>query len=221
MEQALKIRCSSLGSIMTDPRSKSETLSETCKKEIRKIWIWDKYRKMKDVTSKHMEKGLENEEQALTMTTEHNGKLYFKNEITLYNDYLKGTPDIIHDTCVIDTKVSWDIFTFMEAELTKAYEYQLRGYMALTGLKSAQLAYVLTDTPEKLIMDEIRRASWKMGMIEVPQEFEDLIRSNMTYDNVPKELRVKTFEITHDEEILQSIYSRIDLCREYYKTIKL
>jgi hypothetical protein len=221
MENTLKIRCSSLGAIMTDPRSKSETLSETCKKEIRKIWIWNNFHKQKDITSKHMEKGLENEEKALTMITEHNGRLYFKNEKSMSNDYLKGTPDIIHETGVIDTKVSWDIFTFMEAEMTKAYEYQLRGYMALTGLKSAQLVYVLTDTPEKLILDEVRRASWKMGMIEVPQEMEDLIRFNMTYDNVPKEKRVKTFEITHDEGILQEIYAKIELCREYYNTIKL
>lgn len=221
MENTLKIRCSSLGAIMTEPQKKTETLSETCKTELRKIWIWNTFRKVNDITSKFIEKGLENEEQALTMITEHDGLLYFKNEKTLENDFIKGTPDIIHNSWIIDTKVSWDIFTFAAAKLTKAYEYQLRGYMALTGVKSARLVYVLTDTPEKMILDEVRRQSWKMGMIDVPQEFEDMIRANMTYDNVPKEMRVKIFEVQHDEQIEQSIYDRVKLCREYYKTIKL
>jgi hypothetical protein len=221
MEQTLKIRCSSLGAIMTEPQKKSETLSETCKTELRKLWIWKQFRKTKDITSKYIEKGLENEEEALTMITEHDGCFYIKNEKTLENDYIKGTPDIIHDSWIIDTKVSWDIFTFAGAKMTKDYEYQLRGYMALTGVNTARLVYVLSDTPEKMIMDEIRRQSWKMGMIEVPQTFEDLIRVNMTYDNVPKESRVKVFQIERDLEIEQQIFDRVELCREYFKTIKL
>jgi hypothetical protein len=221
MENTLKIRCSSLGAIMTDPRTKAETLSETCKTELRKLWIWKQFRKTKDITSKYIEKGLENEEQALTMITEHDGCFYVKNEKTLENDFIKGTPDIIHDSWIIDTKVSWDIFTFAGAKMTKDYEYQLRGYMALTGVNTARLVYVLTDTPEKMIMDEIRRQSWRMGMIEVPQTFEDLIRVNMTYDNVPKESRVKVFQIERDLEIEQQIFDRVELCREYFETIKL
>jgi hypothetical protein len=210
MEQTLKIRCSSLGAIMTDPRTKAETLSETCKTELRKLWIWKQFRKTKDITSKYIEKGLENEEQALTMITEHDGCFYVKNEKTLENDFIKGTPDIIHDSWIIDTKVSWDIFTFAGAKMTKDYEYQLRGYMALTGVNTARLVYVLTDTPDKMIMDEIRRQSWRMGMIEVPQTFEDLIRVNMTYDNVPKESRVKVFQIERDLEIEQQIFDRVE-----------
>jgi hypothetical protein len=58
-------------------------------------------------------------------------------------------------------------------------------------------------------------------MIEVPQTFEDLIRVNMTYDNVPKESRVKVFQIERDLEIEQQIFDRVKLCREYYNTIKL
>ena len=221
MEQTLKIRCSSLGAIMTDPRTKAETLSETCKTELRKLWIWKQFRKTKDITSKYIEKGLENEEQALTMITEHDGCFYIKNEKTLENDFIKGTPDIIHDSWIIDTKVSWDIFTFAGAKMTKDYEYQLRGYMALTGVNTARLVYVLTDTPDKMILDEIRRQSWRMGMIEVPQTFEDLIRVNMTYDNVPKESRVKVFEIERDLEIEKQIFDRVELCREFFETIKL
>jgi len=221
MENTLKIRCSSLGAIMTEPQKKTEPLSETCKTELRKLWIWKQFRKTKDITSKYIEKGLENEEQALTMITEHDGCFYVKNEKTLENDFIKGTPDIIHDSWIIDTKVSWDIFTFAGAKMTKDYEYQLRGYMALTGVNTARLVYVLTDTPDKMIMDEVRRQSWKMGMIEVPQTFEDLIRVNMTYDNVPKESRVKVFQIERDLEIEQQIFDRVKLCREYFKTIKL
>jgi hypothetical protein len=43
----------------------------------------------------------------------------------------------------------------------------------------------------------------------------------MTYDNVPKESRVKVFQIERDLEIEQQIFDRVKLCREYYNTIKL
>lgn len=221
MEKSLKIRCSSLGAIMTEPQKKSETLSETCKSELIKLWIWENYRKSKDITSKYLEKGLENEEQALTMLTEHDGVFYVKNDKTLQNDYIKGTPDIIHNSWIIDTKVSWDIFTFVTAKMTKSYEYQLRGYMALTGIMSARLVYVLTDTPEKMILDEIRRQAWKLGMIDTTPEFDEVIRQNMTFDNVPKESKVKCFEVSHDDEIINQMYAKIEQCREFYKKIKL
>ncbi len=60
-----KIRCSAIGQLMTEARSKSEPLSETAKEYIRQQWIADTYGRQKDFSSKAIQKGIANEEQGI------------------------------------------------------------------------------------------------------------------------------------------------------------
>ena len=52
MKHEFIARCSSLGALMTNPRAKSETLSETAKKEIEKVVLFNKYGIEEDFSSK-------------------------------------------------------------------------------------------------------------------------------------------------------------------------
>ena len=66
----MKWRPSQLGKLMTNPRSKSEVLSETAKSEIRRIAKQDFYGFNTELRTKPMIKGTEWEQEALTYSTQ-------------------------------------------------------------------------------------------------------------------------------------------------------
>jgi hypothetical protein len=209
---------------MTEPRSKSENLSETTKTFLKEWWLEEKYRRVKEIDSKYLTKGIEKEESAISLLQEYflkNGKnvLLKKNEQFFENDFITGTPDLILSDCIIDIKCSWGIFTFpfWDKEVkTKDYFYQLQGYMALTGRQSAKLAYCLVNTPEMLVQDEIYRSSFKF---DTSGELEEQIRRNHNFDDIPLEDKIRLFDIPRDEGVIQKIYQRVAQCREYLATI--
>ena len=93
------------------------------------------------------------------------------------------------------------------------------GYIYLSGHEQAQLTYCLVNTPEEIILDEIRREHWKMNSVWQGDEDEHLVayvRSKHDFSHIPKEVRVKNFIIERDEEIIDKIKSRVEQCREYY-----
>ena len=57
-----KARCSKLGAIMTNPRSKTEILSETTKTYLIEWILEKKYGRKKEFSNKYLEKGLTTEQ---------------------------------------------------------------------------------------------------------------------------------------------------------------
>ena len=92
--------------------------------------------------------------------------------------------------------------------------------MSLTGLRLAKLVYCLVDTPEQMIQDEIRRQTWKKGLIDSTPELEAEVYSQMTFENIPEELRIRIFDVEYCEQTIKAIEDRVILCREYYNTLK-
>lgn len=225
----MKIRCSSLAAIMTEPRSKSETLSETCKTHLIELFVEERYGRTKDVETRYMEKGLALEQDALTMYSRLTKTFFVKNETRLSNDWITGEPDAfigksIQDADVIvDTKCSWDLFSFWKArtsDVNKAYFWQLTGYMALTGARSARLVYCLLDTPESLILAEQKRLWWKLDVIDemAHPEYQagcKEIQHNMTFGDIPIKDRCFVVNIERDPDAIKAIYSRVEQCREW------
>ena len=86
--------------------------------------------------------------------------------------------------------------------------------MHLTGIKKAKLIYVLMDTPEHLIEKDFR---WNN-----PRElaYEDF-REKYLFTTIEDKYRIKTFDIEYDTEIVEQIYNRVDLCREYIDKITI
>jgi hypothetical protein len=213
-------RCSQLGSLMTEPKSKTEMISETTKKYLIEVYAYLKYGRRADIVNKYVQKGLAVEEDSITLYSRITGDLFLKNEETMQNEFIKGTPDLKTDP-IIDIKSSWDIFTFLKAKnspLDKGYYWQLQGYMWLTGTLNAKLAYCLVNTPEQLINDQKRKFMWNANMIDESElsvaAFEEIER-NGVYDDIPMSERLHTFDIAFNPEDIERLKQRIIDCRLY------
>ena len=219
----MKIRCSSLGKIMTAPRSKSEVLSQTAKSYIEELAKEHLFGIKKVFKSRYTDKGNEVEEQAIELTEDVLGfEFLTKNEKYFENDYIKGTPDVITTSLIIDVKSSWsgETFPFFESELpNKDYYYQVMGYMWLTGKQNALISYCLINTPEEIVNDEIRRTAWGKYEIEPSEETIREVQSIHNFNHIPKDRRVKAFHVEFNEGVINEMKTRIEECRKYFNNL--
>lgn len=224
----IKFRCSSLGHLMTEARSKSEPISETTKTHLVDVYVSEVYGRYTDIMNKYIAKGNQVEDDSITLFSRVNKTFFRKNEDHLSNDFIKGTPDlfvgekIYSATEIIDIKSSWDIFTFFRTkskDVNKLYYWQLMGYMALTGATSATLAYCLVNTPDTLINDEKRKLHWKMGLIDDnhPDFIEacEKIDRLSIYDDIPMHDRILTIKVERNDEVIERLYKRVMECRHW------
>jgi hypothetical protein len=102
-----------------------------------------------EIFSKYLNKGNECENEAIQEVGYYFGIFdVAKNTETFENEYMTGTPDLIADNVVFDTKCSWNHKTFLDSvynPINADYYAQLQGYMKLTGLSHAELCYVLIE----------------------------------------------------------------------------
>ena len=219
----LKIRCSALGKIMTNARSKSEVLSKTCKSYLQELAIEEMYGIKKEFSSRYTDKGIEVERTSIDLVQDNcDFGFMYKNEEHFENDYLTGTPDVNTDNILLDVKSSYDATTFpwFEEEIpNKDYYYQLQGYMALCNKRKSVLAYCLVNTPFQIVEDEVRRAHWKEHLIDESEELRADVEARHNFDHIPPEKRIKTFEVRYDKDVVKAIYERIKECRKYYETL--
>ena len=205
-------------------RDAKPELSKGAKTYIRELWLEDNYGIKQEINSKYIDKGNEVESLSIKLAelTADLGELY-KNEEYFENNYVKGTPDVITDSHIIDVKSSWSAatFPFFDEVLTnKNYEWQLKAYCWLTNIHKAYLSYCLVPTPEILIQDEIKRVSWKRGEIEISQEVEDEVRAFHNLEAIPIWERIKSFEVTLNSDDIVKMRDKVTLAREYYNTLK-
>lgn len=220
---------SSLGRIMTNGRNKNEVFGETCKAHLMECYVSHMYGRTKDITSKYLEKGTEVEEDAITLYSRVKRKFFKKNKDEITNDFFIGTPDLFEGESIrsadiiTDIKSPWDIFTFynvLSKPINKDYQWQLLGYMDLTGAKVGKLAYCLVDAPLKLINDAKRKLEWSMGVID-PDADENYqaaceeLEKLMTYGDIPIEERWIEFTVDRDDEMIKEAHDKIVLCREF------
>lgn len=219
-----KVRASGAGKVMTDPSSKSEALSKTCKTYVRNQWIADHYHREKDYSSRAIQKGLLMEEEGITMLSLRYGEMLTKNEKWYQDKDLTGTPDVVMDDTVCDIKCSYDIWTFAAADGTdKDYKWQLQVYMELLNLDKAALVYCLTDTPDVVIQAEMRSIAWKLQMTD-EYELERLekdLRKQLTFSDIPVTSRIKIFNFERDKEGIARLRTRVEQCRDYYESLTL
>lgn len=230
-------RCSSLGHIMTEPKSKADkdagNLSETAKTHLIDIFVSKKYNRQNNIQNKYIQKGLMVEEDSITLYSRVKKQFFKKNKERISNEFITGEPDLYEGTnilkadVIIDAKSSWDIFTFFRTKtkpVNSDYYWQGQGYMALTGAKKFILAYCLVNTPGILINDEKRRLLYKMGV--ATEENEDFIQACeelerlMKYDDIPMQERVIEFEIERNEDDIQAACANVIKCRKYLNELE-
>ena len=218
------VRCSSLGKLMTEPRSKSEVLSQTAKSYIEDLFNELEFGYRKEFSSRYTDKGLEMEDEAIQFASEQfDWEFVVKNTERFTNDYITGEPDINTDSLLADIKCSWSLDTYpmFEADLkNKDYYWQLQGYMWLTGKTQAELVYCLMNTPLQIVEDEVRRAHWKAGLIDEDIDLRHEVQLKHNYDNIPSKLRVKRYIVERDEKAIEKIIDKVEIAREYYKMLK-
>ena len=193
----MKWRPSQLGKLMTNPRSKSEVLSETAKSEIRRIAKEDFFGYTSEIRTKPMIKGTDWEQDGIDLLNNVRFTNYTKNNIRVENEYMSGCCDILTDDLIIDIKSSWSLETFpatpSEGE-SSDYEWQGRAYMWLYDRPSFELIYTMYDTDDDLLTDWDNKSIHKVKHIpahhrvtviryERDTQYEDLIRERLIHCN--------------------------------------
>ncbi len=229
----VKIRCSSLGSLFTEPVSKADkdagNLSKTAKSHLIEVYARELWGVERDIVTKQMKKGIQAEESALTLLSRIDKKLYTKNEEHKSNDWIQGTADIVDDDLIVDNKCSWDAFSFLPKliePIDKDNYYQLVGYMWLWEKNNGRISHTLVDTPQNIIDGELYRLLRSMDVateenIEYKKAAEKLI-SNMKFDHLPMEQRVINYFVTRDEQFEETIAKipvKVEKAREFLQEL--
>jgi len=217
----LKIRCSSLPKIMTQPKLKADKdagkLSETAKSYIEELFISYRYGRSKYTSNKYTNKGIVVEQDSIDLYNRLNGTEFVKNSLCYQNEFITGTPDIIASNAVIDIKSSWDIFTFpmFNDDAWKDYYWQMQGYMMLTGKEVAKVVYCLTNADDDTIFGEAKKLYYNQGI----EEAIEIKRAELTYDDIIDSERVREFIVFRSQEDINKISEQVEKCRVYYKKI--
>lgn len=196
----IKFRCSSLGKLMTSPRSKSETISETAKSYIKSLVKEEYFGYKSQISSKEIEKGHQVEIENIEMYNQVFMTDFEKNRERRTNDYLSGEPDAIDGDVILDVKSPWSLETFpltSEDADSKAYEWQMRGYMMLFDKPKAIIAYCMATTPEHLI------SPWDNADIHI-------------VDHIDAKKRITTVEVLRDASIEDEMIARLKECQKFY-----
>ena len=201
----MKFRCSSLGKLMTEPRSKSEgPLSVGAKTYIRELAAQEIFGVDFVVSSKAMEKGIEAEGDSIDLLNSVRGLSLVKNTERRSNDFITGECDLFDASARRghDIKTSWSIATFpitvADCE-DKLYEWQVRCYMALWDAEEWEVNYCLVDTPDRLIGFE-------------PMDLH-------VVSHLPEWMRVTTWTIKRDLEKEAAIFEKVKAANEYMNLV--
>ena len=225
--QRFKVRASSAGKLMTNPRSKSEILSKTAKTYI-KEWILEQPEffdmKVSDVSSIQISKGNAVEKDAIDLIMKHkyNDQFMVPNTTSFESDYMKGTPDAIMKDHIFDCKSSWTArtFPFFEKELpTKDYYWQGQCYMYMAEKEHFKVYYVLMDTPDDLIESAAYKKARELGYSEPNMEIWEDCLKRMKVDHVIPEMRIKEFSFDYDQGAINDLIERVEIARNYIEEL--
>lgn len=195
-------RCSSIGKMMTEPKTKAEgPLSVGAKTYIRQLAAQEIFGVDFEVSSKAMEKGIVVEDESIQLLNRVRGLNLAKNTERKTNDYITGEADLYDPERKRghDLKSSWSVATFPICELDcvdKLYEWQMRGYMMLWDCDEWEVNYALVDTPDNLVGYE----PMQMHVVS----------------HIPEHMRITTWTIKRDKEKEAAIEEKVKHAREYF-----
>lgn len=202
----LKIRASSIGKIMGEPRSKSAgPLSETAKTYIRQLASEAIFGIDFEIDGKELQKGIECEDESIALYNRVYGRALAKNQERRTDEYFSGESDLPDVDEVVDIKTAWSLKTFplsrddMAEAQAKLYEYQLRAYMRLWDKPRARLAYCMVNTPDRLI-------GYESILIHV-------------VNHIPEHQRVTTWVVDRDMEIEAAMIEKVGHARSYFNQV--
>lgn len=222
----IKIHCSSLGKLLTEPKSKSDKenneLSATAKTHLIEVYARELYDFKKELNNKYVNKGWEVEPEAIEELSLQLRYPMEKNEEVFSSEYFVGTPDVITQNMIFDVKSSYDWITFLSnipSELDPMYVAQVNGYLDLLGYDTGYIAYVLLDTPESIRNKEKFYLLSSMDVIS--EESPAFVKAwkekekNMIFSHHPIEERILLFEVKKDQELLEKAKQKVVKARQF------
>lgn len=201
----LLIRCSAVGKIMTQPRTKGEgILSVGAKTHIRGLASQDIFGVDFEISSKEMEKGILVEDDAIQMLNRVRGLSLDKNKERKKNAWVTGEADLfdVANNRGHDIKCPWSIATFpicVADCYNIIYEWQMRAYMWLWDADEWEVNYALISTPEHL-------AKWEPASMHF-------------VDHISEHLRITTWHLTRDKGKEEEMKEKIEAARDYYRSV--
>lgn len=198
-------RCSSLGKLMTEPRTKAEgLLSVGAKSYIRELAQQEIFGIDFEFSSKEIQKGIEVEQDSIDLLNSVRGMSLVKNTERRSNGLITGECDL-YDAASrkgYDLKSSWSAKTFpgwiVDCE-DKLYEWQCRGYMMLWTADEWSVVYALVDTPERLIGYE----PLQMHVV----------------GHIPSHMRLTEWSIKRDPSKEDLIREKVEAAQAYYRSV--
>lgn len=211
-QKQFKVRCSSLGVICAKKGFAQTGMSEV-KKEVQAMI----YGVQRDIKSKYLSKGNVCEADSIDMLNSMLGVGIQKNETHYENDYIQGTPDYIEPDFCRDVKNSFDETTFplLDDTLDYMYEWQMKGYLWLLGMKNGSIDYFLNDMPDELVEKEAWYKVRKLGLTELDIDLYDEVKESYTFSILPLHMRYKSFPVTLTEADIEYIKLNVTLANEY------
>jgi len=196
----MKWHPSSLGKLMTTPKSKGENLSQGAKTYIRQVAKQDYFGYRVELDNKYINKGKDQEQDSIDLLNSVRFTNYHKNIIRLQDEYLTGECDILAEDRVIDIKTSWNLETWPatpgEAH-DNEYEWQGRAYLMLYEREIFELVFCLVTTKDEFL------SQWEQI---------DLHR----VDHIAPEKRITSVIYERDLEKEQLIREKLIFANEYY-----
>jgi len=200
-----KFRCSSIGKLMTEPKTKAEgPLSVGAKTYVRQLAAQEIFGVDFEVSSKQMEKGILVEQDSIDLLNSVRQLFLSKNTERRENEFITGECDLFDEfnSRGHDIKSSWSVATFPIAVIDcedKIYEWQMRGYMWLWNAEEWEVNYALVDTPERLIGYE----PMQMHIVS----------------HIPKNMRITTWKVKRCHEKEKAIAEKVAHARSYFDEV--
>lgn len=228
----IKFRASSWGNLISEPKEKAAKergeLSKTCIKELLKIYSQEVYGRKKDITTKQMDKGIQAEEESITLFSRVEKKFFQKNQEQLEDEDFKGHLDVFEGEevrkaiSVWDLKSRWELDSFLPKlvdEVDTGEVCQLNVYYALTGAQGGGIANTLVDCPINILMQEKQRLLYSMNVatdlnpeyLAAAAELEKLL----TFPDIDYRERVIKQEVKRDDDLIARMRAKVPKMRAW------
>lgn len=202
-------------------------LAEGAKTHLIERYSKDKYdtrRAAYSLGNPRQSKGSSLEVDGAQFLSELDGVNYQKPEENESNEWLVGKADLLTPNRgkVVEIKTVWSTDTYFPHYLTilpPSVWYQTQGYLELYNIDRAQVCYVLINTPQHLIDQEIATIHKKFMYGEMTREKYEYCMSKMElhydYSKINAKRRVIRFDVQRHRPIIPFINYKISLSREW------
>lgn len=201
--------------------NEKKELPKTMIVELRKIHRAETYNRNFVWTNKFVQKGILQEEEAITLYQDYRKQVlgintfFTKNTERLVNDWFSGEWDLPTLADVkkmkegFDIKNSWslDTFPFKDDELSNQYFYQNQVYMALTGAEKWTTVFCLVNGTEHLVNNEKQKHFYALNM---PNEESDLYKK---YEEKCRDVE-KMMIFDYDRFVSMNPYHNMEISRD-------